>query len=583
MPYARILDTRLTAHNNSDVTYVVEEGAQNTLYVPQPSTSHSNQSTTWNLNNIADFTARDPRLTVDVTAVVTISFSNSSNAAINAIQSDNFGARQFCYNRAISNISHKINQATTTMQTSQILDAIARVNMMSEHCDFYDNTQPDNIDSFAAATGTNLSPLASPTSSIQGVGVFKPRTLNYTVSGNSIAANSSGTVTITIKIHEPLISPFTNIGDKNGEALYAINGEFITVNYVTDLWNNMFNYVLPAGLSYVGTPNVNIASETKAVLNCVYLTAYQHTLANIPKSSVYHYNDYSSYFPNDITLSNVAPGVSISSATSQVVNFSQIPQKILIYARQPNRDASKPDIYLTINSLQCSFDNGQPVLGGASTDVLYEISKRNGLTTERASFAGKVLNPSLVAGGASPINGCGSVLVLDPALDLGLRENETNGSPGRFVFQVTNANLQNKTSQTLIGATLYVVGITNGILQRAESQYTNFLLSVPHDVLSESRLLSPVSKEVYDAERFNNLFLSGGGIGDWFKKALSFGKSALSKGTQFLQQNPELVKKGLAIANQYLGQGGALRRVRGKVGSGFMDPHPKKNMDLYFE
>lgn len=575
--FAKITDTRLGAHSNKSITYVVEEGAQNVAYVPLVSSSHSNQTTTWNLNNIAQFVGRDSRLNVTLTATITLNVTNSTGSTQYVVNGDNFGQRQFCYNRAVASCQHKINQASYTLLSNQILDAIARLNMVPENADFYDNTQPDCVDSYANASGTNLTPLAAATSNIQGQGVFKPRTLNFSVSGNAIPANSSGTVTITVQIYEPLISPFNNIGDKDAECLYAINGEIITVNYTPDLWNNMFCFYPTSGIT---VNNASVDLGRTATLNCIYLTAYPNTIKSIPHQSLYHYNDYLQY-TND--LGAVASGATLNGISSQVCNFTNIPQKILIYARPSDnvRNVSLPDIYLAIQNISVVFDNGQPQLSSASPDQLYDISHRNGLRMSREQFQSKVLNAQAVAMGATAIKGVGSVLVIDPALDLGLRETDTNGTAGRFVFQVQNAIFKNNTTQNLAGVTLYVVGVTNAILERSNgSEYHNYNLSLPYDVFQKAKELPAVSHEAYVAEKFSNLFLSGGGIGDWFKKALNLGKMGISQGLKHLSAHPELIQHGLSLAQQALGSGA---RMVKRTAMGARGVHPKKNMDLYFE
>jgi len=571
---ARITDTRLGAHSNNEVLYALEEGAAQVSYVPLVSSSHSNQGTNWSLNNISQYTARDSRLNVSMTITATLSMTNTTGGALSAINVDNFGPRQFPYNRAISSVNHKINQAAYVLNTSQILDAIARVNMHPENCNFYDNTQPDLTDSYANATGTNLSPIGSYTSSIQGNGIFKPRSLNYTVSGNSIAANATSSVVITMQIYEPLISPFNNIGDKNSEALYAINGELIQISYVNDLWSNMFSYVVPAGLTL---NNATVSLGTTATLNCIYLVPSDMTIARLPKQSVYHYNDYN---VSSIDIGACAAGATIQTS-SQVANFTNIPQKVLVYARLSDsaRTVSSTDKYLLIQNISLQWDNGLPVLSQANTNQLYDVSTRNGLTMPRACFNQQCLNQASVAAVAAPaLFGCGSVAVFDPALDFALRPNQTNGSAGRFVLQVQNAIFKNNTNTNYANCTLYIVGINNAVLERIGSEYRNYLLSVSPQLLQESKELPPIALDVYNSQKFDNLFLNGGGIGDWFKKQFenlkSGVKKAASKGAEYLAQHPEAIADVAKQAASYLGRGGALMK-RHSV-------RPQK-MDLFFE
>jgi hypothetical protein len=246
------------------------------------------------------------------------------------------------------------------------------------------------------------------------------------------------------------------------------------------------------------------------------------------------------------------------------------------------KTAAMPDNYLCFNNVTITFDNGQPMLSGASQNQLWEISNRNGLTMERANWLGKVLNPSLVASGLAPIHGCGSVLVIDPAIDLGLRADNTNGSAGRFVMQVINAVMANNTSQNFSSTTLFVVGISSAILERNGTEYRNYILSLPDDVFEQAREIAPISLALYNKEKFTNLFLNGGGISDFFKKALNFGKSAIKKVVSLAKDNPEMVNAGLQLLNQKLNNGGGRKMIKARKG-GVSDVHPKKNMDLYFE
>ena len=148
----------------------------------------------------------------------------------------------------------------------------------------------------------------------------------------------------------------------------------------------MFSYsgVVPTATS--------VSFGQSAKLFCIYLTPKEETISQIPQTSVYHYNDYS-IFSNTIASSVVAKQ-ELPNVSSQVVNFTNLPQKILVYARTSNqaRLCSTPDKYLKINSLQATIDNGSPQFSGASANQLYDISKRNMLQMPRSSFLQDVLN-----------------------------------------------------------------------------------------------------------------------------------------------------------------------------------------------
>jgi len=546
--YARILDTRLEAISENKVCYVLKEGSQVTSFVPLVSSSHSNSNTNFNLNNISDFTARDSRLGLGITVTATINVSNTTGSPIQVIQADNFGFKQYPLNRSMSSVQHQINQASYTLNSNDILDGIARVNLLPEDCNFYDNTMPDLIDNYAAATGTGLTPLASYSNTLAGDGVYKPRSVRYSVTGGSVAGGVTQNVIVTATLYEPLITPFTNISAHDSRALYAITGELIQVQWVSDLWNNMFAFVAPAGISVNGTPSVSLGSQ--ANLFTIYLTPKENTIAEIPHQSVYQYNDYS-IFTNTIA-SSVAPHSDVVNVNSQVVNFTNLPNKILVYARTSNgsRTSATPDKYLTIKNLTVQFDNGLPQFSGATTDQLYDISKRNSLAMPRACFRQDLLNVNNtgVAGG---LYGCGSVMVIDPALDLGIRPGDSAGSGGRYIFQVQNATFTNNTDTSFNSVTLYVIGVNSAVLERVGSEYRNYLLTTPPDAVNRIQELPAVSYKQYLSASHANLFLMGGGVGDWFKKAVSMG----TKAYDWAKKNKETLKQGYDVGKALLGKG----------------------------
>ena len=580
--YAKVLDTRLEAVSSNDICYVVEQGANVVNYTPLVSSSHSNQNTTFNLNNIADVTCRQSRIVMGATVTLTLSMTNSSNVALDVVNADNFGFKQFPLNRCMTSIQHQINQASYTLNSYDILDAITKLNYNSPDMNFFENTQPDSVDSYANATGTLINPIASYASSIQGEGIFKPRSLNYTISGNSIPANSTGTCVITCNLYEPLITPFTDVSSKDTRGLYAITGELINISYVSDLYNNMFAFVPQPGLT-VASSVVDLGATSK--LYTVYLTPKEETVSQIPRESVYQYIDYST---STVKVADSVPAGSAFQSSSQVVNFTNLPSKILVYARISNayRTVSTPDKYLAINSLSVTFDNGQPQLSNTDLDgnQIWEVSNRNGLSQNRASFQQARLNNG-VAGFTGDLYGSGGVMVIDPSLDLGIRSGMSAGSPGRFVFQVT-CNFQNKTATDFPECTLYVVGLTNAILERVGSQYRNYLLTTPVNIINEVANLPPISHAEWKSQKSSNSFLGGAGVGDWFKKAWGQMKAI----PHYITSTKDIINDGRAILNTgrelaKVARGGAHKgrsSIRQPVAF-TNDIRPARNEDMFFD
>lgn len=594
--FVKIVDTRLDTHSNQSTVYVLGQGAKTVSYVPIIANSYSNQSVNFSLNNIATNVCRDSRMELEVSFRVEIPLTNSSNATVNTIQADNFGFAPYPLAMATSSISHKINQASYTLNTNQILDMLTNINAVPKNANFYNNTQPDCVDNFKNATGTNLTPLSPTTTSLNGNGVFKPRTLDYyVVSGATLASNSSGTLIIQGKLVEPLISPFNSISREDEPALWAITGEIINVYWVSNIFNAMFKYVVPTGCAlnpvsppvcYLDGTNFSGGTYQPPTLRCIYLTPHDEQIPRIPKQSITHYNDYVQ-FTNSIA-SNVAPNALITGVSSQVCQFTNCPQYIAIYARPSDsaRDnnfptggnaigCEVPNVYLSIESLSVQWDNGNPQLSSASANQLYNISEKNGLCMDRDQFLGNVLNQALVAQGAPPVSGVGSVLLVRPDVDLGASYSTTAGSGGRYVMQIQNMTLRNNTSHQFSGITLFVVGITSAILERVGGEYRNYLLTISDRQLYQARMANTITRKLWHSERFANAFFSGGGVGSFFKnlanKAVSLGKTGAKAGLNLLQQHPELLQQGVGMLQNVLGKGGIGAR------------HHPKNMDLFYE
>ncbi len=543
----RLQDTRLAANSENQVTYVVEEGAAVSNYQVLNSDSISSEGVTWNLNNIADATCRDSRMAVDVTVQIAFNVTNSSDAAVNLITADNFGFKQYPFNRIVSSNQHQINGASYTMNTHTILDALARLNQYADDANYYDNTQPDIVDSYLNATGSELTPLASYSSTIQGDGVFKPRTIGYTVTGNSVAANSTATVTVTARLWEPLISPFNTISKKDARGLYAITGEIITLKFISDL-GQMFALYAP--------PNITVNSYAVsfpagyASLRLQYLQGYKDEKP--PYSSVYPYLDTAQIFNQSIGAFSANSGV--VQVSTPVCTFNNIPQKILVWCRQKDLAGgatalATPDKYLAIRQISVEFDNANPVLSNANARQLWELSSRNGLVMPRTAWLQQQLNATAVASPPPPgaLFGCGSVLVLDPAMNLNLAPGKANGSKGKYVFQA-NLQVENATGTNFSECNIYVLGLQAAQLERVGGEYRNYLLTLPDDVLDTAKSISPITHQLYLDAGHSNGFLSGGGIGDWFKKAFQGVKSAVKKAADWVGEHKGELQQGYQLA-----------------------------------
>lgn len=603
----RVVDTRLCAENENHVKFVCEEGPQTVSYTPLDATSHSDLGSNFNLNNIGTWTNRDSRLSITMPFTAVFSVTNTSGGPLPLIVNSNFGFKCYPVGRICASINHQINQASYNFQCSEIIDALSKLNSNPIHQNYYDNTQPDMTDRYDGSVGgSNLSPLANYMANIQGDGVYKPRNLNWRIVGSNSVAAGAGTVTVEGEITEPLLSPWNNISDKARRGYYGITGEIVNLQYISDL-SKMLAFYLPPNFTMASKPVVHLTSSllAKPRLHCIYLTPYESMIKEIPHNSVYQYNDYQ-LFTTDIGAVAAAgnPGAKLVGIPSPLATFTSIPKKVLIYARLNNDNVTygTPDKYLKITNISVTFDNGLPCLTSATTRQMWEVSKRNNLCMPECAFEQKLLNPNDNAAGAPPVYGAGSVLVLDPAMDLNLRPGSSNASSGRYIMQAT-VDFENTTNIAFPACTLFIVSINDGLLERNGTEYRNFTLSLPLDVLDSARDLEAIDHQSYLDAKHANAF-NGAGISDWFRKAANLGKRALNfvgkhkdnlntvynVGRQIAENrsiNPSQAFQLYNVGKKLTGgKKGSKSKKHMKGGADLIysrDVRPSKNMELFYE
>jgi hypothetical protein len=574
--FFKVLDTRLEQHAENRVNYVLQEGAAVVSYQNLLSTSHSNQNTNFQLNNIASTVARGSKMNIGLNVVVSMTFNNTGTTTAQPIGSDNFGWKSFPCNRIIANIQHQINSANYTLNSNEIIDSVSRLNNYSEDANFNYNTQVDNYDSYAYATGTQINVLSPYSNTIVGEGVNKPRSGNITsITGNSVPAGSSATVTVNATFYEPLWTVFNNVSKKDSRSFFGINGEKISIQYVSDLFNNLVALgALPLNVSLTSW---NVSLGTNANLYVEYITPKQDVMKSLPYTSVYPYSDYQIFSTK--VGSNVVQNGILSSVSSQVIQFTGLPEKVLIYVRDSNnnRTAQKADNYLKVNNIQISFDNGLQLFQGAIDEKLYEVSTRNGLVQPRQSFMAQQLNLNNVVNGQ--LFGNGSVMVFSPSLDFSIREEDASGSPGRYQMQIQSSNWVNKSTITMVEPTLYIIGISSAVLKREGTNYYNNNLVLPEGVIEDAKELPAVSTDEFNEAGHD--FQMGGGIGSFVKKLYHSGVRSYDFVKKHRGDIENAYHKGKDVYSHLKGVRGS-NPLGGAVLGGRLY-NSKKNMNLYYK
>lgn len=549
--YVKIVDVNLDTVGSRNKAYVVTQGAQNISYTNLLSSSASNQSTNWIMPSAGNNVCRSSKIMIGMTVTASITCSNTTTGAINIIQGNNFGLRARPLNNAIQNISHKLNESTIVVNSSEILQEISRLNTFAGSESFYPNTTPDIISNYKNATGSPLSPLESFSSCNPSKEVWKPRTLGITVlSGNSCPAGASSTVQISVNLYEPLWTPFNNMGEDDSNGFYGVNNENINVNWNTDLFSSLFSMFVPTGLTVTGT-SANLSNNQYLYLK--YFTPSSDVLKTIPQKSFYRYNHYD--VNNTTLMGTVLPnnGSGDITISNSMCNFSTVPKKILIFAKEAGASTTydKTEKYLQLKSINCTFNNGTPFLSGSTPDALFEVSRKNNLQMNRECWKADLLNRGNSIVG--DLYGAGSILVISP-LDYCLPSNLSESVGGRYGFNI-NAVFTNYTNETFSNVNLYIIGIYEGVVVRDGSQYSNYLLNLEENALLSMKHLPAIDNVAFEAHQKSESF-AGGSLKDFLKKAYHRGHRAY----QFIKKHRGAVEgmynQAKALTNEARGQSG---------------------------
>lgn len=240
---------------------------------------------------------------------------------------------------------------------------------------------------------------------------------------------------LRFKVTEPLLfmSPFISGSSNNSASLTGINKMDIKLTFgdATRCMSNASYGLLHDGITNAKTiSNVTYLGykDPKAFMRSMIIP---DTMARkIVTRNVVNYNNYRSEVTQMSTA--IAPG-DTKTITFDSRQLQVCPSKMLIYVK---KNASQLTTYdsnscLVINGINVDFNGKQGLLNSADQVQLYEMTIRNGIQTNFFEFSGRG-NTNDLNGNPKQVATTGSVLCIDPAMDLCLDEQVTNMSRGQF-------------------------------------------------------------------------------------------------------------------------------------------------------
>lgn len=422
-------------------------------------------------------------LRVDFAGGTTPGYWKSNQTLFN--YGDTNALQAFPLNALVNTAQSQINGAQVSVQTRDVMPALLKLYNYEELAK-YNSLTPSLIDSFYQnyqdGLYSNNNVLAN-----YGVGGFskeyQPRGVFpvelYTTGGQlitdasgskllSIESDASGSspyssIIVRFVTTEPLLflSPFISGHSKNRAGFLGVTKLSITL-YLGDATRAMSNAsyaTLSDNTTSVKTiSNVSLSTYTDplALLNFLTVPA---TLANkLSPKNVLNYNQYIAY-PQAIASSIPSKGTTVLNFNN--IQLNQIPNKFLIFVKKTTQSTYDSNSFMVIKGITMTFANKPSGLASASQVQLFEMSVRNGVQMNYYEFKGSGISNHDQTGKPIEVPTIGSILCIDPAMDLGMDEKYSNMSSGTYGlnFQLTVYNQSNEA----ITPTMYVVAVNSGL------------------------------------------------------------------------------------------------------------------------
>jgi hypothetical protein len=509
---------------------VIKSGIQNT-FIALTTSSYSNNSITFNAQPPSPSIAVNREIFMQIPFSIT--FTGTAGASGTLLDLNGGDAPRFMpLNQIIQVISVTINNATVTQNNYQVINPLLRTNISDfdyktnlslapSMPDFYQNYD-DNIVNGWGVVNDPLQNIGQTSQGWQTRGGW-----DLVFSNPNVGAGNPATATVSFVTTEPMIlSPFLT-GTDDHKALIGIQTLQVnlTLGNLQRVWSHS---ALNGDNGTISSISVNIGgtgrfSGVMPALLLNYITPPE--IDTIPDEISYSYQTLTPYSTN---IPTSVPGGTSGSITINNIQFSTIPRRIYVFVSRQNVDLTflTSDVYARIDSLNINFDNQTGILGGATSQQLYQMSVNSGLNMTWLQW-------SLYTGSVMIID-VGRTLMLSKSTDAPSLETTKQ-------FSVTIGYTNLNTNSVALTATALV--INDGLLTVAGNS-----CYLQNSVLSAADILNAKESGKVEAyERATNFY--GGAFFNSFKKAA---KKVLKHVNQGLKES-KVVSTALANVHPALG------------------------------
>ena len=395
----------------------------------------------------------------------------------------NMSLAAFPLSAIMSTLTAQINNTTCSINLQDCLPSLLRMNDSRELYRYNGMTPslPDQVYAdFKQAPGTANNPMGGIKNGSYDIDQT-PRgahpckiSIYHNIAGAGVDESPVSTdaadtwdVVIQTVVTEPLfLSPFIwGNPEFNAQGIMGINNMVFNINVDTTL-KRMFScgmttnagVAIPATITAGTTAHGAVGGQDAIVANPLlfqcgnfggiqaptqpsllvkFLSVQPSDL--VQAKNVVPYMSYPRYITSTTGGGQLVAGQS-RTLTSSNLQLNQLPDLFIITVRKPmaEQQITDPNFFLKIQSVSVNLNNQSGLLSSASPEQLWRLSERNGSTQNWIEFCGLSIGNSSVRAAANqgtPLGTIGSVLVLDPTLDLSLPDYLSSGSLGNYNFQ----------------------------------------------------------------------------------------------------------------------------------------------------
>ena len=433
--------------------YEVQEGYENRTfrkYNPSGSAGNYNSGVNWNIS-MPSGVGLCRRAYVSCRFSITFSVNNQTAGGLAPFRPDYDAPRSYPLNRSIATQTVGINNLRYTQNNGELMDALSHLLDDDVHrVNCLDSVyRRDNVPSYAMMSQSTNNALASYEDVLQdqparGSGFYNL----YQMDNTDVPAGQTQNRVLVFECTEAVLCPPFHYESKQEQtAIYGIQTLSLNINW-SQLSRTVWSRIPQQGL----TATIQSVDVQEPVLYLEQITP--KTGFVLPKQVSYDIFEMTSYTQSHSPT--IAAGTTATLYNNNIKLSNSVPSRLFVFARRSPTTLSvdQGNTFMAIDGISIEMNNHSGLLADASPQQLWDLSRSNGLEQQYNEWAMRKFGDRVLSGG---------LLCIDPAKDLSLDVDQTNGSNGSNQLSIT-LRVKNNDDVGYDNVQCVVIGLYEGVL-----------------------------------------------------------------------------------------------------------------------